>query len=93
MITMIISVQQVIKGRGKLFVGVKLETMQYNAAPQNRVVGCFQLRLGRIVNWYIQWQDKDLADLAITTDLNLLVVVQWVYQMMNLLEWNNSSVE
>ena len=34
-----------------------------------------------------------MADLAITTDLNFLVVVPWVYQMMSLLEWNISSVK
>ena len=63
-----------IKGRGKLFVGGKLEAMQYNGAPQHRVVQCSQLRFGRIVERCIQGQDRHMAYLAITTDLNFLVV-------------------
>ena len=55
---------------------------------------CSQLRLGKIVKMvHTQWQDKHLADLAIATDLNFLVVIPWIYQMMSLLEWNISSVE
>ena len=34
-----------------------------------------------------------MADLAITTELNFLVVIPWVYQLMSLLEWNISSVK
>ena len=84
-----------IKGRGKLIIllGGELEAMLCNGAPHHRVLQCSQLRVGRIVKRCIQGQDRHVADLAITTDLNFLVVIPWVYQMMSFLEWNVSSVK
>ena len=86
----IISLQQ-----GKLFVRVKLETMHsIQWSPSEKSCGMLPVKVGQDCKMvHTQWQDKHLADLAIATDLNFLVVIPWIYQMMSLLEWNISSVE